>query len=55
MQTTDLKVRTKKFSIRIIKLVEALPANKISDVLVGKFFDPGLPLLQIIVQHKGLT
>jgi four helix bundle protein len=35
METRDLKQRTKEFALRIIKLVESLPREKISDV-IGK-------------------
>jgi four helix bundle protein len=33
MRTEELKLRTKQFALRVIKLVEALPKNKIGDVL----------------------
>ncbi len=33
MQKEELKFRTKQFAIRVIKLVEALPKNKIGHVL----------------------
>jgi four helix bundle protein len=33
MQKEELKSRTKQFALRVIKLVEALPKNKTSDVL----------------------
>jgi four helix bundle protein len=33
MRTEDLKLRTKEFALRVIKLVETLPKNKIGDVL----------------------
>jgi four helix bundle protein len=33
MRTEDLKLRTKQFALRVIKLVEILPKNKIGDVL----------------------
>lgn len=33
MQKEELKFRTKQFALRVIKLVEALPKNKIGDVL----------------------
>jgi len=33
MNSQELKSRTKKLAIRIIRLVEALPHNRISDVL----------------------
>ncbi len=35
MKETDLKVRTKKFALRVIHLVEALPRNRTADV-IGK-------------------
>ncbi len=35
MRTEELKLRTKQFALRVIKLVEALPKNKIGD-LPGK-------------------
>ena len=35
MKETDLKVRTKKFALRVIRLVEALPRNRTADV-IGK-------------------
>lgn len=35
MKPKDLKQRTKEFALRIIKLVESLPRDKISDV-IGK-------------------
>jgi four helix bundle protein len=35
METRDLKQRTKEFALRIIRLVESLPREKISDV-IGK-------------------
>jgi four helix bundle protein len=35
MTTDEMKARTKSFALRIIKLVEALPANRTADV-VGK-------------------
>jgi four helix bundle protein len=35
MEPKDLKQRTKEFALRIIKLVESLPRDKISDV-IGK-------------------
>jgi four helix bundle protein len=33
MRTEELKLRTKQFALRVIKLVEPLPKNKIGDVL----------------------
>jgi len=33
MRTEELKLRTKQFALRVIKLVETLPKNKIGDVL----------------------
>ena len=33
MRTEELKLRTKQFALRVIKLVEVLPKNKIGDVL----------------------
>ncbi len=33
MTQDEMKMRTKKFALRIIRLVESLPKNKISDVL----------------------
>ncbi len=33
MRTEELKLRTKQFALRVLKLVEALPKNKIGDVL----------------------
>jgi four helix bundle protein len=33
MTNTELKLRTKKFALRIIKLVESLPKSKIGDVI----------------------
>jgi four helix bundle protein len=33
MTNSELKLRTKKFALRIIKLVQSLPKNKIGDVL----------------------
>jgi hypothetical protein len=35
MEHENLKTRTKSFALRIIKLVESLPKNRISDV-IGK-------------------
>ena len=35
MTTDELKIRTKSFALRIIKLVEALPPTRTSDV-IGK-------------------
>src|SRR5215468_11221936 len=35
MTTDELKIRTKSFALRIIKLVEALPPNRTADV-IGK-------------------
>jgi len=32
MRTEELKLRTKQFALRVIKLVEVLPKNKIGDV-----------------------
>jgi four helix bundle protein len=33
MRTEELKLRTKQFALRVIKLVETLPKNKIGDGL----------------------
>lgn len=35
MKPVDLKIRTKQFSLRVIRLVRALPADKVADV-IGK-------------------
>ena len=35
MNTDELKIRTKKFALRIIKLVESLPKSRTADV-IGK-------------------
>ena len=41
MKSEELKNRTKKFAIRIIKLVIALPKNKIGEVLGGQILRSG--------------
>jgi four helix bundle protein len=33
MNTTELKARTKKFALRVIRMTEALPRNRVADVL----------------------
>jgi four helix bundle protein len=33
MSPNDMRLRTKKFAIRIVRLVEALPSNRIAEVL----------------------
>lgn len=55
MTEKELLQRTKRFALRVIKLVEALPKTVTERQLPGSLFGPELLLLRIIEQLAAVV